>query len=84
MSTEGQLPDEERKPVLDKLAAEVEVDLELIARSRSEDAETERPDQWLVDPEEVQLEETDLRSLLGAVETLADDPRHDPGDASPR
>jgi NADH dehydrogenase len=72
----------DREPALDELAAEVEADLELIANNRPDDSET--PDHWLVDPEEVQLEETDLRSLQGAVEALQDDPRHDPGDASPR
>jgi NADH dehydrogenase len=76
MHSEGQL--------LGELAAEVEADLELIANSRPADAESETPDHWLVDPEEVQLEETDLRSLQGAVESLQDDPRNNPGDASPR
>lgn len=88
MSTDGQLPDEESNPILDELAAEVEADLELIANSRPDDAEPETPDQWLVDPEEVQLEETDLHSLQRGVETLrhdrSHDPSHDPGDASPR
>jgi hypothetical protein len=84
MNTDGQLPDDERGPVLDELAAEVEADLELIANSRPDDTEPETPDQWLDDPEEVQVEETDLRSLLGAVEALQVDPPHDPGDASAR
>ena len=60
MNTDGQLP------ALDELAAEVEADLELIANSRPDAAEPETPDRWLDDPEEVQVEETDLRSLLGA------------------
>jgi hypothetical protein len=42
----------------------------------------ETPDQWLDDPEEVQVEETDLRSLLGAVEALQVDPPRDPGGAA--
>ncbi|WP_432877072.1 hypothetical protein ACQPYH_27980 [Kribbella sp. CA-245084] len=84
MNTDGQLPDDERGPVLDELAAEVEADLGLIANSRPDDVEPETPDQWLDDPEEVQVEETDLRSLLGAVEGLQGDPPHDPGDAAAR
>jgi hypothetical protein len=82
MNTDGQLPDDERGPVLDELAAEVEADLELIANSRPDGAEPETADQWLDDPEEVQVEETDLRSLLGAVEALQVDPPRDPGGAA--
>jgi hypothetical protein len=84
MNTDGRLPDDEHRPVLDELAAEVEADLELIANSRPDGAEPETPDQWLDDPEEVQVEETDLRSLFGAVEALQVGPPHDPGDAAAR
>lgn len=84
MNPDGQLPDGELGPVLDELAAEVEADLELIANSRPDAAEPETPDRWLDDPEEVQVEETDLCSLLGAVEALQVDPPHDPGDAAAR
>jgi hypothetical protein len=84
MNTDRQLPDDERVPVLDELAAGVEADLERIANSRPDDTEPETPDQWVDDPEEVQVEETDLRSLLGAVEALQVDPPRDPGDAAAR
>lgn len=77
MNTDGQLPDDERGPVLEELEAKVAADLELIANSRRHDASSETPDQWLDDPEEVQVAETDLRSLLGAVEALEVDPPHD-------
>lgn len=77
MNTDGQLPDDDRGPVLGELAADVEADLELIANSRRGGVEAETPDHWLDDPEEVQVEETDLRSLLGAVEALEVDPPRD-------
>jgi hypothetical protein len=78
MNTDGQLPDDQRKPVLEELEAEVEADLALIANSRPDDAAApETPDRWLDDPEEVQVEETDLRSLLGAVQALEAEPPRD-------
>lgn len=79
MNADGQLPDEERELVLEELEAEVEADLALIANSRAVGAESETPDQWRDDPEEVQVEETDLHSLLGAVEALE---TRDRGDAT--
>ena len=82
MSTQKQVPEEEGDPLLDELAVAVEADLELIAKSRGDDTDPGTPGEWLADPEEVQLEETDLRSLLSAVEALEPDRRHDPGDAS--
>ncbi|TCC56376.1 hypothetical protein E0H73_32305 [Kribbella pittospori] len=83
MSSEDQFwVAEEDDPVLDELEVEVEADLDLIVKSRGDDTDPEPPSQWLVDPEEVQLEETDLGSLLGAVETLKGDHRDHPGAAS--
>jgi hypothetical protein len=84
MNAQEQVPDEEGNPFLDELAAAVKADLELIANSRADDADPGTPGQWLDDPEEVQLEETELHSLLGAVETLEPDHRRDPGDTSSR
>jgi hypothetical protein len=77
MNTDGQLPDDERGPALEELKAEVEADLELIANSRCGAASSGTPEEWVDDPEEVQVEETDLRSLLGAVEALEVEPPHD-------
>ncbi|TCC49109.1 hypothetical protein E0H75_21485 [Kribbella capetownensis] len=82
MNTQDQVPDEEGDPLLDELVVAIEADLELIVNSRADDADPGTPDQWLDDPEEVQVEETDLRSLLSAAEALEPDRRHDPGDAS--
>jgi hypothetical protein len=81
MNTEEQPPEEKSNPLLDELAIEVEADLQLIANSRVDGADPGTPDHWLDDPEEVQVEEIDFRSLQTAVESLEPHPHHNHGDA---
>jgi hypothetical protein len=66
-------------PVLRDLEVEVDADLELIAASGADDTDPGPPGEWQFDPEEVQDEEVDLRSLRGAIEALEADQRSDPG-----
>jgi hypothetical protein len=80
MNTHKHGTGEEGDSSLDELAVAIEADLELILRSKTDDPGT--PDQWRDDPEEVQLEETDLHSLQGAVEALEPELRRDAGDAA--
>jgi hypothetical protein len=76
MGTEEQTPPaDEQASLLAELAVEVEADLELIAKSKFDAVDPGPPGQWLADPEEVQVEKTDLRSLQGAVENLQGDDR---------
>jgi hypothetical protein len=58
-------PDEE---FLGELGAEVDVELTAIETSRPD--ESASPEQWLVDPAEIEYEEASLRSLRGAIEAL--------------
>ncbi|MEV6415280.1 hypothetical protein [Kribbella sp. NPDC051718] len=58
-------PDEE---FLEELEVDVDVELTTIEASRPD--ETASPDQWQVDPAELEYEEASLRSLRGAIEAL--------------
>lgn len=68
-------------PVLRDLEVEVDADLELIAASGADDADPGPPGEWQFDPEEVQEEEVELRSLRGAIEALETDQQGGPGPA---
>ncbi|WP_328324966.1 hypothetical protein OHA70_34625 [Kribbella sp. NBC_00382] len=68
-------PDEE---FLDELEVDVDVELTTIEASRPDEAMS--PDQWQVDPAELEYEEASLRSLRGAIEALEGD-HTDPGSA---
>ena len=61
---------------LEGLESEVTADLAM-AQAGAPAADTP-PSEWLVDPEEVQVEQTEYTSLLGAVQALETD-RIDPG-----
>ncbi|TDD26524.1 hypothetical protein E1218_12980 [Kribbella turkmenica] len=58
---------------LHELETEVEADLSMVAASHPEETAVLPVTEWLVDPADVEREETGLRSLLGAVEALEDD-----------
>jgi hypothetical protein len=63
---------------LHDLEIEVEAELHLAESSRPEEVIELPVDEWPFDPTDVQREEIDLRSLLGAVKAIEDDaPRHD-------
>ncbi|MEV0800392.1 hypothetical protein AB0I34_22050 [Kribbella sp. NPDC050281] len=62
---------------LEGLESEVSADLAM-ARAGAPAADTP-PSEWLVDPEEVEVEQTEYTSLLGAVQALETD-RMDPGE----
>ncbi|WP_329476421.1 hypothetical protein OG555_32780 [Kribbella sp. NBC_01484] len=68
-------------PVLRGLEVEVDADLELIAASGVDEADPGPPAGWQFDPEEVQEEEVELRSLRGAIEALETDHGREPGSA---
>jgi len=71
----------EDDPVLRDLEIEVDADLELIAASGVDEADPGPPGGWQFDPEEVQEEEVELRSLRGAIEALETDQGRDLGSA---
>lgn len=62
---------------LEGLESEIVADLAM-AQAGTPAADTP-PSEWLVDPEEVEVEQTDYTSLLGAVQALETD-RTGPGD----
>lgn len=66
-------PDEE---FLEELEVDVDVELTTIEASRPDEAAS--PEQWQVDPAEIEYEEASLRSLRGAIEALEGD-HPDPG-----
>ena len=58
---------------LHELETEVEADLSMVEASHPAEAAVLPPSEWTEDPAEVEWEETSLRSLLGAVESLEGD-----------
>lgn len=62
---------------LEGLEGEVDADLAML-QAGAPAADTP-PSEWLVDPEEVEVEQTEYTSLLGAVQALETD-RTDPGE----
>jgi hypothetical protein len=64
---------------LEGLESEVNADLAM-AKAGAPAADTP-PSEWLVDPEEVEVEQTEYTSLLGAVQALEAD-RTGPGETS--
>jgi len=63
---------------LDGLEGEVRAEMGVAAASPALDLFATPESEWLVDPAEVQIEQTGLRSLLGAVRAL-EAPRSRPG-----
>jgi hypothetical protein len=63
---------------LQKLEAEVDVELVMARSSHPEEVLAASPAEWLFDPTEVEREEVGLRNLLGAVEALEGDARPEP------
>jgi hypothetical protein len=60
-----------------ELEAEVEAELSLAESSDAEQATGLPVSEWLFDPTDIQREEVELRNLLGAVEELEGEFRHD-------
>ncbi len=58
---------------LHELENEVEADLTMVEASHPAEAAVLPPGEWTEDPAEVEWEQTSLRSLLGAVQSLEDD-----------
>jgi hypothetical protein len=58
---------------LHELENEVEADLTMVEASHPAEAAVLPPSEWTEDPAEVEWEQTSLRSLLGAVQSLEDD-----------
>ena len=67
---------------LRELEIEVEAELNLAESSRPEEVIGSPSAEWLFDPMDVQREEAGLRSLLGALEAMEGDSRHDPTSGS--
>ncbi|MEV5705044.1 hypothetical protein [Actinoallomurus sp. NPDC052274] len=57
------------------LEAEIEAELTMAQSSRPEDSAGLPASEWLFDPTDVEREEVELRTLLGAVEGLEGDSR---------
>jgi hypothetical protein len=58
---------------LHELEHEVEADLTMLQAGHPEESGELPPSEWTADPAELAYEETALRSLLGAVETMEGD-----------
>jgi hypothetical protein len=67
---------------LDGLEAEVRAEMAVADTRSALDLFASPGNEWLVDPAEVQSEQTGLRSLLGAVEAL-EAPRSSPSGTGP-
>jgi hypothetical protein len=60
--------DESRR--LHELEIEVEVELDMVYASHSEETIDVPPSDWLLDPTDAEREEVGLRNIIGAVEVL--------------
>jgi hypothetical protein len=60
-----------------ELKEEIEVELSMAEESHPEEVFALPIEEWLFDPVDVEREEVELRSLLGAVDELDRNPRHD-------
>ena len=60
-----------------ELKTEIEVELTMAEESHPEEVFALPIEEWLFDPVDVEREEVELRSLLGAVDELDRNPRHD-------
>lgn len=61
-------------PFLRELEVEVDADIQLNAAGAPADDDPGSPNDWLLDPVEVQEEAVELRNLRGAIEALERDP----------
>jgi hypothetical protein len=60
-------------PFLRELEVEVDADIRLNEAGTPPDGDPESPNDWLLDPVEVQAEAVELQNLRGAIEALESD-----------